>query len=62
MRESKIQETAALTNLSIIAGGRLSNMKLIKANNTENFEKQYYLKTLDICYIYIQKMWLNILV
>ena len=52
MRESKIQETAALTNLSIIAGGRLSNMKLIKANNTENFEKQYYLKALDIFYIH----------
>ena len=39
MRESKIQETAALTNLSVIAGERLSKMKLIKTNITGNFEK-----------------------
>jgi len=50
LRESKVKEAEALTNLSIIAGERLSNMKLIKVNNTEDFEKKHYLNNLHKFY------------
>jgi ABC-type multidrug transport system, ATPase and permease components len=50
LRESKVKETEALTNLSIIAGERLSNMKLIKVNNTEEYEKKHYLHNLNKFY------------
>lgn len=51
LRESKVKEAEALTNLSIIAGERLSNMKLIKVNNTEDFEKKHYLHNLHKFYL-----------
>jgi len=50
LRESKVKEAEALTNLSVIAGERLSNMKLIKVNNTEDFEKKHYLNNLHKFY------------
>lgn len=50
LRESKVKETEALTKLSVIAGERLSNMKLIKVNNTEEYEKRHYLKSLHNFY------------
>jgi len=50
LRDSKVKEAEALTNLSIIAGERLSNMKLIKVNNTEDFEKKHYLINLQKFY------------
>ena len=50
LRESKVQEADALNRLSVIAGERLSNMKLIKVNNTEDFEKKHYLINLHKFY------------
>lgn len=50
LRTAKVRETEELTNLSIIAGERLSNMKLIKVNNTEEAEKRHYLHSLNRFY------------
>jgi len=50
LRKAKTEETEELTNVSIIAGERLSNMKLIKVNNTEEAEKRHFLHSLNKFY------------
>ena len=43
MRKAKVEEIEALTKISVLASERLSNMKFIKVNNTEELERHAFL-------------------
>ena len=50
MRKSKVEEIESLTRLSVLASERLSNMKFIKVNNTEEAERHVFLLKLQNFY------------